>query len=242
MAALESLANHLVSGCKAFLRAHAVLDFVLVSLFGPNLEALIESAQEMGPDLVVDNAHNSATSVLARQTDIHFRLAGLRVVGYAGWRHLFSLEIQTEMVLEIELVNVVLEQFFSFFLADDLSLRLEVGGLTAESLNERVENLLGNLHKVLTRLSVILQELLSAVVVFILELGVVLTIGFKKQLLLLVQITWHHVRQSLRILLLVATARIVLLFLRLLLLRGGVVLCLGLSLHFFGVLVWLLLV
>ena len=63
-------ANELIDAGKAFFSLDTAFHFPLVTLFVPHLEALIELANKVSADLVINDTQKTTTSILRRVTDV----------------------------------------------------------------------------------------------------------------------------------------------------------------------------
>lgn len=116
MLAIKCRCDHLVNRRETFFGSHAVFDLELVFLLVPCLILLVMPTQEVGAYLVVEHAHYSPASVLARHSHIDLRLAQLRIVGATRRRHLVRTEGYNQLVLKTQIGYVLCHDLLGLFL------------------------------------------------------------------------------------------------------------------------------
>ena len=94
--ALTYRPDELVHTGEPFFSLDTTLHLPLVALLVPDLEPFVELAHEMSADLVIDDTVETTTSILGWVSDVHARLASLRIVGHACRRHLYLFELHSK--------------------------------------------------------------------------------------------------------------------------------------------------
>lgn len=129
----------LVHNSKPFLGHNRVLNLILL-LAKPLLLPVIELSKEMRPDLMVQHASNPVPPVLHGRFDVDFRHLGLRVMRHTRWRDQVRAVIYTDKILNPQFFHISKHKFFSLFLSQNISFKIQVLFFRAEFFLERLEN------------------------------------------------------------------------------------------------------
>mmetsp|Transcript_12291 Transcript_12291/g.8566 ORF Transcript_12291/g.8566 Transcript_12291/m.8566 type:complete len:237 (-) Transcript_12291:1304-2014(-) len=155
----------------------------------------------MSSNLMIQYPQNSILSILTRLSNINLRFTCLRIMSDTSRCNLFPREIQRKMLCQIQLLQILIKDPLGLLLRHNGPLRLQIFTLASKYLQKTINNLLCNLHILITWLLKLTQYLLRHGIVLILKLRVDLAIALKECLVLFIDVLRHCVDQSQHLLL-----------------------------------------